>query len=243
LEVPYDPYADFRPRGRLGRAVRIIMLAIVAAVGGVIVGGVGVFALVNVLMPSPLPHRVREATAPIAATSQRASVAAPNGEPRATLAAPQGPPSMEAQTAPAAQPSNARPDALSRAPRHAANPRAGRRLYGYAPQPYGQPAKRWGETAARNPQPWPPNAAADRYRADANVRGGFFGQPVDHGWSLDQMRQAPARGFDRRWPSGRDRDQANYRSANPQWRPGYGARSYGQFGNFGNDQWVGDWRH
>lgn len=62
----HDPYANFRPRGRLDRVVRVIVLASVAALGGVIAGGVSVFAVVNVLTPAA-PHPVHDTTAPATA--------------------------------------------------------------------------------------------------------------------------------------------------------------------------------
>lgn len=299
--MPFDPYADFRPRRRLDRAIRVMMLACAAALGGVIAGGAGVFAVVSVLTAPP-PHRAGEGTASTAAVADiphavanapaqaaaapapLASNAAPNplpnswpdaltrashqpaSPPQATptakeVATTQAPPlpANEQKTAKPANEKEVRAVDTRPAPAGADN-RVTKPLYGYAPQPYGEPAKQRSETTARDTQPSARDRADWRYRRDARedayVRPGFFGRDeAQRDWSSDgtpgfdeDADDAPPPGFRRpprnveqRWRSGRQVYSGN---ARPQWRPGGGEPGYDRMNNLiGDDEWVGDWRH
>ena len=136
-------------------------------------------------------------------------------------------------------------------------------LYGYAPQPYGEPSTQRSETTARDTQPSTRDRADWRYRRDARddayVRPGFFGRDeAQRDWSSDGtrgfdedaddapppgFRQLPPRNAERRGRSDRDQ-QVYFRYPRPQPRPGYDERGIGPMDGFiGNDEWVGDWRY
>ncbi len=245
--MPSDRFIEFRSRGRLDRVVRTTVVATVAALAGVVTGGVAVFAVFVNALQTPDSQRVDGAPARELAAAPADLPQMATSQPKTVSPAPAIAP-VEAQSAPAPQPPqpNSWPDALTRATHREAESRPSS-----APPPPAA-AKQTNTTAGRAadirqtaPSPTIRTSrplygyAPQPPQPERNVR--TVERTYSNQGSIDRY-QRPDRNADE--AGGANPRRYESRVVRPPQRPGNADDSDAQMQSLiGDDEFVGDWHH